>query len=80
MRELWKTVSYLPVPQTAPPDNFSAQQFSAMTKDKVDAIGYSVKYGGQLRADFISVVPDTAALLFACHHVCYCPFTWSIPE
>ena len=65
VRELWKTVSHLLVPQTAPHDNFSAQQFSD---------------GGQLHADFISVFPDTAALLFACHHVCYCPFTWPIPE
>jgi len=50
VRELWKTVSHLLVPQTAPHDNFSAQQFSD---------------GGQLHADFISVFPDTAALLFA---------------
>jgi len=41
-RELWKTVSHLLVPQTAPPDNFSAQQFSAIFKDKVDAIRSSM--------------------------------------
>jgi len=68
VRELWKTVSHLLVPQTAPPDNFSAQQFSAIFKDKVDAIRSSMVGSSALTSS-----QSCPTLLH-----CYSPITTSV--
>jgi len=68
VRELWKTVSNLLVPQTAPTDNFSAQQFSAIFKDKVDAIQSSMVGSSMLTSSH-----SCPTLLH-----CYSPITTSV--
>ena len=68
MRELWKTVSNLLVPQTAPPDNFLAQQFSAIFNDKVDAIRSSMVGS--------SALTSSHSCLTLLH--CYSPVTTSV--